>query len=79
MELPLLNYYRVAILFQSPLTHTYPCSLTGVIGGKLIIAGGRQFYTYLSSAEQYDPSTGSWTDLTSMGTGRSDAAAGDAA
>jgi hypothetical protein len=52
----------------------------GVIDGRLIVAGGQvaDGNNILSSAEQYDPSTGQWTALASMSTARYQAAAGDA-
>jgi hypothetical protein len=56
-------------------THAY-ARTAGVINGKLIVAGGFAPSIYLSSVEQYDPSTGQWTALASMSTKRSYPAAG---
>jgi hypothetical protein len=48
-------------------------SAAGASDGKLIVAGGAT----LSSAEQYDPSTGQWTALADMSTTRYGPAAGE--
>src|SRR5512140_2529882 len=40
--------------------------------GKVLIAGGRDEVSYLSSAEHYDPSTGTFVPAGNMSTARSD-------
>ena len=40
--------------------------------GKVLVAGGYANGGYLSSAELYDPATGSWSSTGSLGTARSD-------
>ena len=48
---------------------------TMLANGKALVVGGQDFAINLSSAELYDPSTGSWTLTGSMSTGRRDSTA----
>ncbi len=44
---------------------------TLLASGKVLVAGGSDGNNSLSSAELYDPASGTWSDTGSMGTGRS--------
>ena len=51
-------------------TALYQHTATLLASGKVLVAGGFNGGSYLSSAELYDPALGTWTTTGSMGTAR---------
>jgi galactose oxidase-like protein len=49
----------------------YSHTTTLLPSGKVLVAGGEHYGSYLSSAELYDPATGSWSRTGRLGTARS--------
>jgi Galactose oxidase, central domain/Kelch motif len=71
LNLAIAQQVRADFIFTGTLnTNRYGATATLLPNGKVLVAGGVNINGYLSSAELYDPASGTWTNTGSMATPR---------